>query len=44
MTAATYINTHNSTISDDQTINSGVLAGPRFNNRDCDSNRNLVVV
>ena len=28
MTAATYINTHASTISDSQTIDSGVLAGP----------------
>ena len=28
MTAQTFVNTHNSTISDDQTIDSGVLAGP----------------
>jgi|TARA_Y100001970_G_scaffold282472_1_gene395378 hypothetical protein len=28
MTATSYINTHNSTISDTQTIDSGVLAGP----------------
>ena len=28
MTATTYITTHNSTISDSQTIDSGVLAGP----------------
>mgnify|MGYP001374939384 FL=1 len=28
MTAATYVYTHNSTISDDQTMDSGVLAGP----------------
>ena len=28
MTASTYINTHASTISDSQTIDSGVLAGP----------------
>ena len=28
MTATTYINTHASTISDTQTIDSGVLAGP----------------
>ena len=28
MTATTYINTHASTISDSQTIDSGVLAGP----------------
>jgi hypothetical protein len=28
MTATTYITTHNSTISDTQTIDSGVLAGP----------------
>jgi len=28
MTATTYINTHSSTISDSQTIDSGVLAGP----------------
>ena len=28
MTATTYVTTHNSTLSDDQTIDSGVLAGP----------------
>ena len=28
MTAQTFVNTHNSTISDDQTVDSGVLAGP----------------
>lgn len=28
MTAQTFVNTHNSTISDDQTLDSGVLAGP----------------
>jgi len=28
MTAQTFVNTHNSTISDDQTLVSGVLAGP----------------
>ena len=28
MTATTYINTHASTISDSETIDSGVLAGP----------------
>ena len=28
MTATTYVTTHNSTISDDQTMDSGVLAGP----------------
>ena len=28
MDATTYITTHNSTISDDQTMDSGVLAGP----------------
>jgi hypothetical protein len=28
MTATTYINTHSATISDSQTIDSGVLAGP----------------
>ena len=28
MTAQTFVNTHNSTISEDQTLDSGVLAGP----------------
>ena len=28
MTAQTFVNTHSSTISDDQTLDSGVLAGP----------------
>jgi len=28
MTAQTFVNTHNSTISEDQTVDSGVLAGP----------------
>jgi len=28
MTAQTFVNTHNSTLSDDQTLDSGVLAGP----------------
>lgn len=28
MSATTYVTTHNSTLSDDQTIDSGVLAGP----------------
>ena len=28
MTAATYVNTHSATISDTQTMESGVLAGP----------------
>jgi hypothetical protein len=28
MTAQTFVNTHNSTISDNQTLDSGVLAGP----------------
>jgi len=28
LTATTYVTTHNSTLSDDQTIDSGVLAGP----------------
>ena len=28
MAATTYVTTHNSTLSDDQTIDSGVLAGP----------------
>jgi hypothetical protein len=28
MTAQTFVNTHNSTISNDQTMDSGVLAGP----------------
>jgi hypothetical protein len=28
MLATTYVTTHNSTLSDDQTIDSGVLAGP----------------
>jgi hypothetical protein len=28
MTAQTFVSTHNSTISDDQTVDSGVLAGP----------------
>ena len=28
MIAQTFVNTHNSTISDDQTVDSGVLAGP----------------
>jgi hypothetical protein len=28
MTATTFVVTHNSTLSDDQTLDSGVLAGP----------------
>jgi hypothetical protein len=28
MTAQTFVNTHSQTISDDQTVDSGVLAGP----------------
>ena len=40
MTATTYINTHNSTISDDQTMNSSISRS-RLNNRDRDSNRKL---
>jgi hypothetical protein len=28
MDATTYVTTHNSTLSDDQTLDSGVLAGP----------------
>jgi hypothetical protein len=28
MTAQTFVNTHSETISDDQTLESGVLAGP----------------
>ena len=44
MTATTYINTHNSTISDDQTINSGVLAGPVSITGTVTVTGNLVVV
>ena len=44
MTAATYVYTHNSTISDDQTIDSGVLAGPVSVTGTVTVTGNLVVV
>ena len=44
MTAATYINTHASTISDSQTIDSGVLAGPVTVTGTVTVTGNLVVV
>ena len=44
MTATTYINTHSSTISDSQTIDSGVLAGPVTVTGTVTVTGNLVVV
>ena len=44
MTATTYITTHNSTISDTQTIDSGVLAGPVSVSGTVTVTGNLVVI
>ena len=44
MTATTYITTHNSTISDTQTIDSGVLAGPVSVSGKVTVTGNLVVI
>ena len=44
MTATTYITTHNSTISDTQTIDSGVLAGPVSVSGNVTVTGNLVVI
>ena len=44
MTATTYINTHASTISDSQTIDSGVLAGPVTVSGTVTVTGNLVVI
>ena len=44
MTATTYITTHNSTISDSQTIDSGVLAGPVSVSGTVTVTGNLVVI
>ena len=44
MTATTYINTHASTISDSQTIDSGVLAGPVTVSGSVTVTGNLVVI
>ena len=44
MTATTYITTHNSTISDTQTIDSGVLAGPVSVSGNVTVTGNLVII
>ena len=44
MTATTYITTHNSTISDTQTIDSGVLAGPVTVSGSVTVTGNLVII
>ena len=44
MTATTYVTTHNSTLSDDQTIDSGVLAGPVTVTGTQTITRNVVIV
>ena len=44
MTATSYINTHNSTISDTQTIDSGVLAGPVSVSGNVTVTGNLVII
>ena len=44
MTATTYINTHSATISDTQTIDSGVLAGPVTVSGNVTVTGNLVII
>ena len=41
MDATKYVVTHNSTLSEDQTLDSGVLAGTCNDNRNTNSNRNI---